>query len=71
MSETTVERLKRLNSSANERAPLEVSDVFWTAIANGIDEAFGDGVPAMSDFEIGFIVGGAVGRMMKYEKESK
>jgi hypothetical protein len=71
MSETTVERLKRLNSSANKRAPIEAADVFWTRLACAIEETFGDEAQELSDYEIGCVVGGAVGRMMTHKKESQ
>jgi hypothetical protein len=71
MSETTIERLKRLNSSANKRAPIEAADVFWMRLACAIEMQFGDEAQELSDYEIGCVVGRAVGRMMKHEKESK
>jgi hypothetical protein len=71
MSETTVERLKRLNNAAGQNAPLTATEEWWSIVAGDIDEAFGDGVRAMSDYELGYIVGGVVGRIMTHKKESK
>jgi hypothetical protein len=70
MSETTFERLKRLNSPTGEVGPVEANDAFWTKIAQGMDERIGNDVQAMSDFQIGVIVGGVIERILN-ERESQ
>jgi hypothetical protein len=65
VSETTIERLKRLNDAAGQKAPVTATQEWWSRVACCIDEAFGDGVLEMSDYELGFALGGIVWQMMK------